>query len=374
MSWWEDFIKSMSAGAGAAGGGNGGAYFSPETLQGLNQTGANFARVAGERDPGATSGVSGVARKAVEQMIRTDGTLTEEQYTLLQQWLAGGDLADPRLIAKVMDATMGQPVEGAGRIAGAPGQEPGTRPASPLNDGSIPFSQPATSAVRAATAPATGAPPVPNLPNTGNAGAAGGGGTTPTTPAAPGVLASDAGETLLEDREGLMRYIQRQAGLNPERGGMASEFFAQQHKPVINALATLYGDLPGQGDIDYGQVGNNFANFGKAFITPGQSGYGLARQYAGQIAGSADFGEMLGGVTDGEQMGYLENLMHLKNAGARGLKASWTARQMENLKNRYQDSEMGLMGGAIGQYGGNFTKMLAENPELARRLFGYTPR
>ena len=59
----------------------------------------------------------GAGRRAVEYGIRTDRGLSAQDRSLLMVWLNGNPLSDPRLVAWVNAATMGHPVEGAGTIA-----------------------------------------------------------------------------------------------------------------------------------------------------------------------------------------------------------------------------------------------------------------
>jgi hypothetical protein len=350
--------------------------------------------VTGDRNASATA-TSGAARRAVEYGIRSDQSLSPEQRSQLMAWLQGQPLLDPNLVEWVNSATMGQPVEGAGPKASGPvvpvagnqiasgggidaGMDNGIGGGGPQGTAAaVAAAQQAAQKVQAKAPPvpnATQTPPAPNLPSTGNAG-----GAAPAAGAVPGMKPwqnDDSGRALLDGgTDQMMRFIQRENGLDPERGGIASNFFAKTNAPVIAALQQLYDRLPGNSIPDYLQVGDNFANFGKKFITPGQSGLATARDYAAQIAGDGEFAQYLGGVEDTDQMAALMNLGVLKNAGSRGLRKAWESRQTQNLINRYEDGEMGLMpGSSYNQNGGSFTKFLAANPQLAQQLFGYMPR
>lgn len=377
MGFWEEFSKRFqSSPAGAVGRAGNDVLDIFGNLLAVPGAPGPMQAVASGQSNSAPAPVTGDPRKAVEYMIHSDRSLTDAQRSQLMQWLQGQPLMDPALVEKVNSVTMGQPVEGAGtKIAGPANPLPGMNPGAGLVDefGAQLTGPGAGTSQRPSEAGISflrnEAPPPPPAVNTSNA-------TTPPPPsnAPPGAGPTDtSGAALLENPDIMMRYVAREAGLNPERGGMASNFFRNFTGPTVAALQGLYDFLPGQGEgMDYGQIGGNFANFGKSFITPGQSGLANARAYAAQIAGNPEFREMIGGVDDGTQMQRLEQLMALKNAGARGLRESWLNRQYENLVDRYQDSEMGLLPGATyGGYGGDFTKFLAQNPELAQRLFGF---
>jgi hypothetical protein len=310
----------------------------------------------------APAPVASPGRAKIEAALQSNPNLTEDQYTQIVSWLAGGELADPALATWVRGVIGGAPVQGAGAISGAPA------PAASALAGRLGT---AAKAQLAAPDPAT-----PGLPT------AGGGGTPPPVaadPSAPPWATDVGGAALLEDQGARARFAGRAAGLDPETGGIASRFFQQSTAPMMGALAQFYGYLPGgDGDTDPTKFGGDLGNYAKMFVTPGQSGVRWSRDMAQQILANPEFMSQLLDVEDSDQIEQLQGLMSLLHPSVSGLKRSWLDRQSENLASRYTDSAMGLLpGSSVGQYGGRFTNFLDKDEKaraIAQRVFGYAPR
>lgn len=358
-------------------------------------------------------------RTTLLQMARIDPTLTPEQKAQLVTWLQGqAPLTDPTLYAWVTRGGESAAVPGAGPVqvpqaqqASAPSTRPGVGPTAGVpattppgvgggqatgasaagglyqnyqaskakalvgtggraigpTEGvnSNPVAPNATNptAAKPVTAQATSTPPAQEAPPMVQQPTAPGGGPLSTTTGA-----ALAGPSALPDVQ--LREAVRQAGLDPNGGGLAAQYFAKLIQPIVASEGSLYG-FGQPGGADYTQAGNFIGNLVKSFTTAGQNGYAGARSFAQNLLGNPNFTQQLGNVGDYQkQQQILQNLMPLLYGGSSGLEQAAAQHQADVGLSNYQDAAFGL--GGQQRFGGNFTQYLAQTPQgqALARIFG----
>lgn len=329
------------------------------------------------------------ARAAIEAELVNEqraGMMSPQMANEIRQWLAGGTLSNPLLVAWVRRVTpAGATVQGAGQVATPAGG------LAAANDNGLGGGGPEAAAALAGLAgtpqaqAARPAPAAPGLPTTGGGNA----GALPS--AAPGarpnaaqIGAGDAAAAqagaLLNDAAGITsRLAGRAAGVDIDRGGLAAKYFQQASNPVIESLLRLMAYVPGgggDGNIDPTGVQNVIGQVAKMFTTPGADPYAWAREQAAKIAGDSGFLNDLGAAKADKQENALQALLGFRGAGAGALKASAMDQQYERGMGEFQDREFGLLPGSkFNQYGGNVANFFAtpEGRNFAS-VFGLLPK
>ncbi len=203
-------------------------------------------------------------------------------------------------------------------------------------------------------------PTLRGAPNNAAAGVAGGGGNS-----------TIQGRYLLADEDEALNQTLRGMGYDPTRGGRMAEFMQQTIAPELKNYAQLMAYANGgTGRIDHTAIGQNFANLGRQFTTPGVDAYAGMQSLGNSVMSNPAFQQQLAGLNNpDEQMQWLQRAQRAQMAGAHPLAAGALGDQTARLANQFRTAEFNALGNPAADPGLFYQWLLTQDPGLRGSLF-----